>query len=79
MTRLGENSRMVITGDLSQIDLPKGQDSGLAEALIVTEGMKGVGAVQFTHKDVVRHDLVTRIVRAYDDRERQQHQAKRNG
>ena len=70
LTRLGENSRMVITGDLSQVDLPAGTRSGLRDALDILDGMEGVGMVRFTDKDVVRHGLVTRIVRAYDARER---------
>ncbi len=66
LTRLGERSRMVVTGDLSQIDLPSGMKSGLADALDVLKNVKGVGRVNFTSADVVRHDLVTRIVEAYD-------------
>ena len=73
LTRLGENSRMVVTGDLSQIDLPRGQTSGLTEALEVLDDMTGVGVIEFTHRDVVRHDLVTRIVKAYDAREKLKH------
>ncbi|WP_142849394.1 PhoH family protein [Telmatospirillum sp. J64-1] len=71
LTRLGENSRMVVTGDLSQVDLPAGMKSGLRDALDTLNGMDGVGFVQFGAKDVVRHGLVTRIVKAYDERERQ--------
>ena len=71
LTRLGENSIMVATGDLSQVDLNKGEVSGLKDALEVLEGLQGVGTVRFTHQDVVRHDLVTRIVQAYDARELQ--------
>jgi phosphate starvation-inducible PhoH-like protein len=66
LTRLGENSRMAVTGDLSQVDLPAGARSGLAEALTVLDGVEGVGILRFTEVDVVRHPLVTRIVRAYD-------------
>lgn len=69
LTRLGEGSRMVVTGDLSQIDLPPGTRSGLADALEVLEGVPGVSAVNFTDADVVRHSLVMRIVRAYDARD----------
>jgi phosphate starvation-inducible PhoH-like protein len=68
LTRLGENARMVVTGDLSQIDLPTGARSGLAEALEVLEGVEGVGVIRFGESDVVRHPLVTRIVRAYEER-----------
>jgi phosphate starvation-inducible PhoH-like protein len=69
LTRFGERSRMVVTGDLSQVDLPRGQRSGLRDALEVLAGVDGVGFVNFTHNDVVRHPLVTRIVRAYDRRD----------
>jgi len=66
LTRLGENSRMVVTGDPSQVDLPPGQTSGLAEAVRLLEGVEGIGHTAFTHQDVIRHELVTRIVEAYD-------------
>ncbi|HLO77531.1 MAG TPA: PhoH family protein [Magnetospirillum sp.] len=70
LTRMGEGSRMVITGDLSQVDLPPGQRSGLRDAIDILDGMEGVSFINFTDRDVVRHDLVTRIVRAYDRAER---------
>jgi phosphate starvation-inducible PhoH-like protein len=70
LTRLGENSRMAVTGDLSQIDLPAGARCGLKDALAVTRGIDGVQVVRFSDADVVRHELVTRIVRAYEKRER---------
>ena len=66
LTRLGENSRMIVTGDPSQVDLPSGQTSGLAEAVKLLDGIEGVGHVAFTHEDVIRHELVARIVEAYD-------------
>ena len=66
LTRLGENSRMIITGDPSQIDLPPGQKSGLVEAVNVLDGVEGIGRVRFRDVDVVRHDLVRRIVTAYE-------------
>jgi phosphate starvation-inducible protein PhoH and related proteins len=66
LTRLGENSRMIVTGDLSQVDLPTGQTSGLSEAVKLLAGIEGVGHIAFTHKDVIRHELVARIVAAYD-------------
>jgi phosphate starvation-inducible PhoH-like protein len=69
LTRLGENSRMAVTGDLTQIDLPPGARSGLAEALDVLDGVAGIGVVRFTAADVVRHALVARIVAAYDARD----------
>ena len=71
LTRIGENSRMVITGDLSQIDLPRGVKSGLEDALETLDGVEGIGLVRFTARDVVRHDLVTRIVEASDARDAQ--------
>jgi phosphate starvation-inducible PhoH-like protein len=66
LTRLGENSRMIVTGDPSQVDLPPGQTSGLAEAVRLLEGVEGIGHVTFSAADVVRHELVARIVEAYD-------------
>ncbi len=66
LTRLGENSRMVVTGDPSQVDLPSGQTSGLAEAVRLLEGVEDIGHIAFTATDVVRHELVARIVEAYD-------------
>ncbi len=68
LTRLGENARMVVTGDLSQIDLPPGQTSGLADALDTLEGVESISTIRFSDVDVVRHELVARIVRAYDAR-----------
>jgi phosphate starvation-inducible PhoH-like protein len=66
LTRLGENSRMMVTGDPSQVDLPPGQTSGLADAVRLLEGIEGIGHVAFTAADVIRHELVARIVEAYD-------------
>lgn len=66
LTRMGHNTRMIITGDLSQIDLPHGTKSGLADAVETLEGVKGIAVVRMTNKDVVRHPLVSRIVDAYD-------------
>ena len=66
LTRLGEHSRMVVTGDPSQVDLPAGARSGLVDALDVLHGIGDIGVVRFSDRDVVRHGLVTRIVRAYD-------------
>ena len=66
LTRLGEGSRMNVTGDPTQTDLPPGQKSGLAEAIGLLKGLEGIGHVRFTGKDVVRHDLVRRIVDAYE-------------
>lgn len=66
LTRLGEHSRMVVTGDLSQIDLPRDIRSGLAEAVDILNGLEGVAVTRFSKRDVVRHPLVTRIVGAYE-------------
>jgi phosphate starvation-inducible PhoH-like protein len=66
LTRLGENSRMIVTGDPSQVDLPNGQTSGLAEATRLLEGVEGVAQVRFAAEDVIRHELVARIVAAYE-------------
>ena len=66
LTRLGENSRMIVTGDPSQVDLPHGQMSGLTEATRLLADVEGIGHVVFTAADVVRHELVARIVAAYD-------------
>jgi phosphate starvation-inducible protein PhoH and related proteins len=66
LTRLGENSRMVVNGDPSQVDLPPGQTSGLAEAVRLLGGIDGIAHVAFTAADVIRHELVARIVEAYD-------------
>ncbi len=65
LTRMGEGSRMVVTGDPTQVDLPSGQPSGLAEALRILEGVDGIGVARFAERDVVRHPLVARIVAAY--------------
>ena len=69
LTRLGENSRMAITGDPTQVDLPFGAKSGLTDALEVLDRVKAISKVEFTAADVVRHPLVTRIVNAYGERE----------
>jgi phosphate starvation-inducible PhoH-like protein len=70
LTRLGEGSRMVITGDPSQTDLPNNQKSGLADAVDTLPDVEGIRFVRLTAQDVVRHDLVTRIVEAYDARDK---------
>ena len=66
LTRLGQNSRMVITGDLSQIDLPHRQPSGLADAVGLLENVAGIGIIHLSGDDVVRHSVVARILRAYE-------------
>jgi phosphate starvation-inducible PhoH-like protein len=71
LTRIGFGSTAVVTGDLTQIDLPKHQKSGLRDALDVLHGVDGIGFTFFESKDVVRHPLVARIVNAYDARDSQ--------
>lgn len=66
LTRLGMNAKMIVTGDMTQIDLPMSVTSGLKEAMGVLKGVEGIGKVEFTKKDIVRHKLVQRIVEAYD-------------
>ena len=66
LTRMGWNTKMIITGDMTQVDLPKQQTSGLKEALRILTGIEGIGVVELGQKDIVRHKLVTRIVNAYD-------------
>jgi phosphate starvation-inducible protein PhoH and related proteins len=78
LTRLGERSRMVVTGDPTQVDLPPGARSGLLEALETLNCVQGIATVRFTEEDVVRHDLVARIVRAYEARERSMRSPKRH-
>lgn len=68
LTRLGENSRMVVNGDLSQVDLPKGTISGLRDALETLKGVPNISSVRFSATDVVRHGLVAKIVKAYEER-----------
>jgi phosphate starvation-inducible PhoH-like protein len=70
LTRLGEGSRMIVTGDPSQTDLPGGQRSGVTDAVETLDKIEGIRFVRLTSKDVVRHDLVTRIVEAYDARDK---------
>ena len=72
LTRLGEGSRMVINGDLSQTDLPRGVTSGLADAIQVVRHIPEIKIVEFSEKDVVRHGLVSKIVKAYDARNKDQ-------
>ena len=76
LTRLGENSRMIVTGDPSQIDLPKGVTSGLVEATNILRNVDGIAQVRFRSEDVVRHELVARIVAAYDAQSQGEAQAK---
>ena len=66
LTRMGWNTKMIITGDLTQIDLPHNQNSGLKEALQILKGLEGISVIELGQKDIVRHKLVTRIVNAYE-------------
>ena len=70
LTRLGDGSRMVVTGDLTQVDLPPGKLSGLKHASQILEDVKDIAICQLTHRDVVRHELVQNIIKAYDKRSR---------
>ena len=75
LTRLGMNSKMVITGDFTQVDLPRGVPSGLRDALDKLEGIRGIGFEHFGKQDIVRHPLVSAIVERYDEREREAEQS----
>lgn len=69
LTRLGQNGKMIITGDTTQIDLPRSTPSGLLQALRILKGVKGIGRIEYEKKDIVRHPLVQRIVEAYEHKE----------
>ncbi|MBP3777794.1 MAG: PhoH family protein [Prevotella sp.] len=71
LTRMGWNTKMIITGDMTQIDLPHSQKSGLIEALHILNNVEGIGVVNLDRKDIVRHKLVTRIVNAYEEYDRE--------
>jgi phosphate starvation-inducible PhoH-like protein len=79
LTRMGFGSKAVITGDITQTDLPRGQKSGLRDALELVEGIRGIGKVQFSDQDVVRHPLVAALIRAYDRRDRARFEAREAG
>ena len=72
LTRMGWNTKMIITGDLTQVDLPRGQKSGLAQAMEILEGTEGLAIVRMTEKDIVRHKLVTRIVNKFQQYDNEQ-------
>ena len=72
LTRLGMNGKMIITGDTTQIDLPRTVQSGLLQALRILKGVKGIGVIEYEKKDIVRHPLVQRIVDAYEKREKEE-------
>lgn len=71
LTRLGHNAKMIVTGDTTQIDLPRTVQSGLIQALHILRGVKGIGIIEYEKKDIVRHPLVQRIVDAYEKREKE--------
>lgn len=73
LTRMGPSSKVIVTGDLSQVDLPKKQHSGLAEAVRILKDVKGIGFTHFTQKDVVRHRIVKEIIAAYEQYEDDEH------
>jgi len=70
LTRMGMNTKMIVTGDTTQIDLPHSVRSGLIEALGLLKDIKGIGFIELTKKDIVRHKLVTRIVEAYESQQK---------
>ena len=70
LTRLGEGSKMVITGDVTQVDLPEGKKSGLKHAAEILKNIEGISVITLTHKDVVRHPLVMNIIAAYENKEK---------
>jgi phosphate starvation-inducible PhoH-like protein len=76
LTRMGFDSKLCITGDITQTDLPRGQRSGLRDALELVDDIRGIGRVQFSDTDVVRHPLVAALIRAYDGRDRARHEAR---
>ena len=76
LTRMGMNTKMIVTGDMTQIDLPASQTSGLVQAIRILKGVKGISFIELNHKDIVRHKLVTRIVEAYDKYEKEQKEAR---
>ena len=66
LTRMGRNAKFIITGDITQIDLPRHQQSGLVQAMHILNGIKGISIIQLDNNDVIRHKLVTKIIRAYE-------------
>lgn len=79
LTRFGEGSRIVVTGDVTQIDLPKEKMSGLVHAIRVLDGVEGISVIKLTHKDVVRHELVQRIIQAYEKHENARNRERNDG
>ena len=76
LTRMGMNTKMIVTGDMTQIDLPSSQKSGLVQAIHILKGVKGISFIELNKKDIVRHKLVTRIVEAYEKFEEKQKEEK---
>ena len=76
LTRMGFDSKLVITGDMTQTDLPRGQRSGLRDAIELVDGIRGIATVRFSDADVVRHPLVAALIRAYDQRDRKRSEAR---
>jgi phosphate starvation-inducible PhoH-like protein len=76
LTRMGMNTKMIVTGDMTQIDLPASQTSGLVQALRILKGVKGIAFIEMNKKDIVRHKLVTKIVEAYEKFDKQQREAR---
>ncbi|MBQ3723074.1 MAG: PhoH family protein [Bacteroidales bacterium] len=66
LTRMGSNAKFIVTGDATQVDLPRKEDSGLLKGISMLEGIKGIATIRFTNEDIVRHPLVTKIVKAFD-------------
>ena len=71
LTRMGVSAKFIVTGDATQVDLPRKEDSGLLRGIAMLRDIKGVGTVTFTNEDIVRHPLVTKIVRAFDTLEKE--------
>ena len=78
LTRLGNNSKAIVTGDVTQIDLPFMKKSGLVEAIDILEGIEGIAIFKFSHKDVVRHPLVQKIILAYEKNETKKRENAKN-
>ena len=79
LTRMGMNTKMIVTGDMTQIDLPASQTSGLVQAMHILKGVKGISFIELNKKDIVRHKLVTRVVDAYEkfDKQKKEEREKR--
>ena len=74
LTRMGWNTKMIITGDLTQVDLPRGQKSGLKDAVETLKDIDDIGIIHMTDNDIVRHKLVTKIVNAFEKKDRKNEQ-----